>query len=68
MRKAERPSNYFSNSHTESGWEDKERSNSCPNFVRNTPKLNTEESIFKDEKLHLYTCIGHSKVVEYCTC
>ena len=35
--KAERPSNYvFQLFHTLSGWADKERSNLCPNFVRNT--------------------------------
>ena len=49
MHKAVRPSNYFFQFfHIQSGRADKDRSNLCPNFDRNTPEyLNTVVFIFK---------------------
>ena len=62
LHQAERPSNYFFQLfHTYLGLADKEESNLCPNVVRNTPDLNTVESICKIEQVHLHTCLGNSK-------
>ena len=68
MHKAERPSNYFffSNTFTHNQAEHKkERSNLCPNFVRNTPDLNTLESTFKVEQVHFTPVLVP---VNYCRC
>ena len=63
MHKAERPSNNFSNTFTYNQAEQIKRSNLCPNFVRNTSELNTIESTFKAEQLHIHVCLGHSELL-----
>ena len=58
MHKTERP-NIFLNSFTHYRAEQMKKGVICEDMS----KLNTEESVFKDEQFNLHKCLGHSNVV-----
>ena len=63
MHSPERPSNYFSNTFTHNQAEQiKKGVIFCPNFVRNTPDLNTAQSISRLNNFITH-CLGHSKLL-----
>ena len=63
MRKAECPSNYFSNSFTHNQTEQIKNGLICVQILLEIHLIVTVDFIFKVGQLHLHTSLGHSNVV-----